>query len=74
VTWNCLHSHVTRERTDQATAQNYALGRELCFDMAVVITAEGKRKYNILTRVFVREREREREREIAKFGMNKILR
>jgi len=43
---------------DQATtAQNYALGRELCFAMAMVITAEWKRKHNIQTRVFVRERE-----------------
>jgi hypothetical protein len=68
-----LHSLVARERIDQATAQNYALGRELCFAMAVVITAEGKRRHNIQTRVFVREREREREN-IPKFGMKKFLR
>lgn len=34
---------------DQATAQNYTLGRELCFTVATVIAAEGKRKYNIQT-------------------------
>jgi hypothetical protein len=57
-----LHSLVTRERIDQATAQNYTLRKELYFVMAVVITADGKRKYNIQPRVFVREREREREK------------
>jgi len=59
VTWDCLHSLVTRKMIDQATAQNYALWRELCFATAMVITAEGKRKCNIQTRVFVRERERD---------------
>jgi hypothetical protein len=73
VTWNCSHSLLTRERVDQVTAQNYALGGELYFVMAIVITAEGKRKYNIKMRVFVRERGGG-ERERSKFGKKKILR
>jgi len=48
VTWDCLHSLVTRKMIDQ----NYSLGRELCFVMTTVITAEGKWKYNIQGRSF----------------------